>query len=165
MAEARPYRVRLGISMFVRCPDDLTHCCITQVVSLGDVLGASAARGTVRHEAVVIEVVAPRHIRSVLAGQRSEGTIRAQLAKPVLCAKAVERGCGFRCAGNGKRAAASHRRREQRARDVEKPHRHPVLPNMSGERKRLRSRASRSGFNTPLTRIVRPGNSGSDHSH
>lgn len=34
VAEARPYRVRLGISMFVRCPDDLTHCCMTQVVSL-----------------------------------------------------------------------------------------------------------------------------------
>jgi hypothetical protein len=50
------------------------------LAAIGDVLGASAARSTVRHEAVVIEVVAPRHIRSVLAGQRSEGTIRAQLA-------------------------------------------------------------------------------------
>ena len=44
------------------------------LAAIGDVLGASAARGTVRHEAVVIEIVAPRHIRSVLAGQRSEGT-------------------------------------------------------------------------------------------
>src|SRR6187549_3233424 len=92
------------------------------LAAIGDVLGASAARATVRHEAVVIETVAPRHIRSVLAGQRSEGTVRAQLTKTVRCAKAVERGRGFRRAWNGKRAAACHRCGEQHARDMEKLH-------------------------------------------
>jgi len=108
------------------------------LAAIGDVLGASAARAAVRHEAVVIEAVAPRHVRSVLAGQRSEGAIRAQLTKPMRCAKAVERGRGFRRAGNGQRAAASHRRSEQRARNMEKLHRHPVLPLIRAERKRRR---------------------------
>jgi len=70
------------------------------LAAIGDVLGTSAARATVCHEAVVIEAVAPRHIRSVLAGQRSEGTISAQLTKPVRYAKAVEGGRGFRCGEN-----------------------------------------------------------------
>ena len=34
VADASPYRVRLGISMLLRWPDELAHCLITQAVSL-----------------------------------------------------------------------------------------------------------------------------------
>src|SRR5262245_4648482 len=100
---------------------------------IGDILGACAARAAAIHEAVVVEAVAPRHVSSVLAGERGEGTVGAQLTEPVRCAEAVERGRGFRCAQNGKRAAAGHRRREQRACNIEKFHGPPPkLPFVAG---------------------------------
>ena len=60
------------------------------LASIGDILGACAARAAVSHEAVVVEAVAPRHVGGVLASERGEGTVGAQLTGRA-CAEAVER--------------------------------------------------------------------------
>src|SRR3954469_11077129 len=96
------------------------------LTAIGDILCACAARAAASHEAVVVEAVASRHVGSVLAGERGEGTVCTQLSEPVRCAEAVERGGGFRRTRNRKCAAAGHAHGEERTGDREKFHLHPV---------------------------------------
>src|SRR4051812_37444133 len=53
------------------------------LAAIGDVLGARAARAAVVHEAVVVEAVAPRHVAGMLARERRQGGVGAQLAEAV----------------------------------------------------------------------------------